>query len=93
MIVMGSNHKIETIFETKNAMTRLDEITLVARSRMQSCSDGFVSLMGGSEMDFMTPQELAERHAILQSMPSSYEEQMAAKARIAKRIAARKRSK
>jgi hypothetical protein len=69
---------------------RLEVMTQVAKERMRMCAADFACVVGGAEIDFMTPDERAKRHALVMMLPTSFEEAQAAKARIQARIAQRK---
>lgn len=71
-------------------LARLDALGEAAKGRMAACSPDFVGVVGGAEIDFMTPDERAERHRLIFALPTMAEERAAARARIAARIAARK---
>jgi hypothetical protein len=49
-----------------------------------------LSFLDGNALNFMTPEERTERHALIQSAPTFGEEALAAKARIRERIALRR---
>ncbi len=69
---------------------QLNVLTNTARERMAACSPDLVGAMGGADIDFMTPEERADRHELLQMLPSQAEERAAASERIQQRIAQRK---
>ena len=69
---------------------RLDELTQLATERQRCCDGIFAATMGGAAIDFMTPEELRERHELLLQLPSQAEEREAAQLRIQVRIAERK---
>ena len=76
------------------ASAQLDSLTRKARARMMECSPGgLASVMGGAEIDFMTPDEKALRHQLMLSLPSSAQLALEARERIGKRIASRKGAK
>lgn len=68
----------------------LDELTAIARKRMQECDPGIAGVMGGSEIDFMTSDEREHRHQLVLLLPSSEVLRHEAKMRIAQRIRERK---
>lgn len=70
---------------------RLDHLSDLVRERMRECSSDLIGAMGGAEVDFMSPDERAERHQLMLSLPSFAELRAAARARIAQRIALRQR--
>ena len=72
------------------ALARLDELTRIARTRMASADPWLTTAMGGAEIDFMTPEERAERHQILLGLPTAAEERAAARLAIQARIQARR---
>lgn len=72
---------------------RLSLLTEAARERMTTCSDWLAGVMGGAEVDFMTAEEKAMRHELLMSLPSPGQLAQEARARIAQRIADRRRGK
>lgn len=71
-------------------LERLEDLTQSARKRKARCDGMFAATLGGAEIDFMTPDELRERHALLLQLPTSAEEREAARFRIQARIAERK---
>lgn len=71
-------------------LERLEELTQRARKRKGRCDGMFSATLGGAEIDFMTPEELRERHALLQQLPTSADEREASRFRIQARIAERK---
>ncbi|MYM92598.1 hypothetical protein [Duganella vulcania] len=75
---------------TADVKARLDELGDAAEQRMRMCTPDFVSLLGGAAIDFMTPEERAERHELVMQLPTFHEERQAARARIQARIAERR---
>lgn len=69
---------------------RLDELTQLARERQSRCDGVFAATVGGAGIDFMTTEELQERHQLLLQMPTSAEGRDEARLRIQARIAERK---
>lgn len=69
---------------------RLDHLSAISRERMLECSSDLTGAMGGAEVDFMSPDERAERHQLLLSLPSFAELRAAARARVEQRIALRR---
>jgi len=53
--------------ETINA--RLEELSLIARTRQSDCDGIFSATLGGSEIVFLTPAELQERHELMLMPP------------------------
>ena len=76
--------------DNSGILERLEDLTQRARKRKARCDGMFAATVGGAEIDFMTPEELRERHALLLQLPTSGEEREAARFRIQARIAARK---
>lgn len=71
-------------------VARIDEIGAVARARMLQSDPITFASRGGAEVDFMTPEELAELHALKMALPTFGEMREAARERIKAKIAARK---
>lgn len=69
---------------------KLEELTVVARKRMQECDPGIAGVMGGAEFDFMTSEEKELRHQLILSLPSSAQLAREAKLRISERIRQRR---
>lgn len=72
---------------------RLNALTRAAHERMRASSPTLTGAVGGAEIAFMTPEELAERHCLMSLLPSFAELREEARARIRARVAARKRGK
>lgn len=69
---------------------RLGDLTQLARERQGRCDGIFAATVGGAGIDFMTTEELQERHELMLQMPTAAEERDAARLRIQARIAERK---
>lgn len=72
-------------------MIRLNELTVLADERSRKCDGLFAALLGGASMDFMTKEELAERHELMLALPTMAEEREAARQRIQERIRNRRK--
>lgn len=85
-------HEEDALAQVKQmaVLRELDEIGRKAQERMAACSFDLVGPMGGATIDFMTPEELARRHALMMSLPTQAEERMRAQRRIQQRIASRR---
>jgi hypothetical protein len=79
----------ENVQDIAEISMRLEEISKAARERMQKCSFEIMGALGGAEIDFMTPEERAERHSLSLLLPNFAEDRLAAKERIKARIADR----
>lgn len=71
---------------------RLDEISRAADARRGE-GQSILSALGGATMDYMTPDELAEMHALKLALPSQGELVAQAQARVAQRVAARSKQR
>lgn len=69
---------------------QLDVLTEQAARRMRECSPDLSTAMGGSEISFMTQEELAHRHELMLQLPSTGELVAQARTRILARIAERR---
>ena len=69
---------------------QLAALTLAAKARMAECNPGIAGVMGGAEIDFMTPEEKTLRHQLLLSLPSSAQLAQEARARIVQRLKERR---
>lgn len=76
--------------EISQIHARLEELTEIAKKRMKECSADLVATVGGAEINFMTHEELLERHELMLMMPTYAELREEARARIRDRIAERK---
>lgn len=72
-------------------MIRLNELTVLADERSRKGDGLFAALLGGASMDFMTKEELAERHELMLALPTMAEEREAARQRIQERIRNRRK--
>lgn len=63
-------------------LNRLDALTAAAEARMRQSSTCLVAAMGGATIDFMTPEERAERHELMMSLPTYAEERAMARERL-----------
>lgn len=80
-----------TALSHSDIIARLNELGDVASERMRLCAADFSCTVGGAEIDFMTPEERAERHTLMLQLPSYREEAQAARARLQERIAQRRK--
>jgi len=69
---------------------QLEALTVIARERRLGAAPDFAGAVGGTDFDFMTPEERELRHQLLQ-FPTFAEDRAAAQQRIAARIAGRQR--
>ena len=69
---------------------RLDELTVIARSRQLASGGIFSATVGGADIDFMTTEERVERHQLMLMLPTFAEDREAARVRIQARIAERR---
>lgn len=76
--------------ERAQIIDRLNELTRLARERQMCCDGMLAATMGGSELSFMSSEELQERHQLMMALPTAAEEREAVRARIQARIAARR---
>ena len=76
----------QTSYSAMNALQeihrQLDVLTAAAESRMRQTSNVIVAATGGATIDYMTPDERAERHALMLQLPSYAEEREAARQRL-----------
>jgi hypothetical protein len=81
----------ESNFQVMNCHDQLESLTQAAKARMAQCNPGIAGVMGGAEIDFMTPEEKELRHKLLLSLPGSAQLRQEARERIAIRIKQRRR--
>jgi hypothetical protein len=70
---------------------QLGALTAIARERRLAAAPDFAGAVGGTDFDFMTPEERELRHQLLMQFPTFAEDRAAAQQRIAARIAGRQR--
>lgn len=84
---------IEASMSIDEINRRIDALSERAKARMAQCDPTFSTAMGGAPIDFMTQDERAELHRLTLQLPSFAELRAQARARIAERIAARRRGR
>ena len=74
--------------EKDEILSALDRLTAIAKARRAECSEGREGSIGGDDLHYLTSDERAERHRLIQLLPSPHDEAKAAHQRVLSRIAA-----